>query len=79
MFKPREKAQAQGEFWVAANRLPKASPSRFYELLNEKTERMSFPGQVREICAPAYADESKGGQPGIDLSGLLQDADGGLL
>ena len=66
MFKPREKKQAQSEFWVAANRLPKASPSRFYELLNATLEGMNFPGQVREICAPAYADESKGGRPGID-------------
>ena len=66
MFKPRRKAEAQGEFWVAASRLPKASPSRFYELLNETLERMNFPGQVRAICAPAYADEAKGGRPGID-------------
>jgi transposase len=67
MFKPRRKAEAQqGEFWVAANRLPKASPSRFYELLNETLERMNFPGQVRAICAPAYADEARGGRPGID-------------
>ena len=51
---------------MAANRLPKASPSRFYEMLNETLERMRFPEQVREICAPAYADEAKGGRPGID-------------
>lgn len=66
MFKPRKKAEAQGEFWVAANRLPKASPSRFYELLNQTLERMSFPQAVRAICAPAYADEARGGRPGID-------------
>src|SRR5829696_6985997 len=66
MFKPREKKQAQSEFWVAANRLPKASPSRFYELLNGTLERMNFQQQVRSSCAPAYADESQGGRPGID-------------
>lgn len=66
MFKPRKKVEAQGEFWVAANRLPQASPSRFHELLNQTLERMNFPEQVRTICAPAYADEAKGGRPGID-------------
>ncbi len=33
MFKPRKKELEQKEFWVVAGRLPKVSPSRFYELL----------------------------------------------
>src|ERR1700761_1604333 len=66
MFKPRKKAPAQEEFWVVANRLPKASPSRFYQLLNGTLEEMDFAGQVREMCAPAYADVARGGRPGID-------------
>ena len=66
MFKPRKKTQEQKEFWVVADRLPKASPSRFYELLNGTLERMGFAGEVWERCAPAYADATKGGRPGID-------------
>jgi transposase len=66
MFKPRKKTQEQKEFWVVAERLPKASPSRFYELLNGTLERMNFGREVWEMCAPAYADATKGGRPGID-------------
>jgi transposase len=64
MFKPRKKTQVQKEFWVVAERLPKASPSRFYELLNRTLEAMDFAEQVRAICAPA--DAARGGRPGID-------------
>ncbi len=66
MFKPRKKTQEQKEFWVVADRLPKASPSRFYELLNRTLDGMDFTPQVREICAPAYAEAARGGRPGID-------------
>jgi len=66
MFKPRKKTQEQKEFWVMAERLPKASPSRFYELLNGTLEAMGFAEEVWQICAPAYAQEKRGGRPGID-------------
>jgi transposase len=66
MFKPRRKKEAQSEFWVVADRLPKASPSRFYELLNETLTKMNFAEQVWAICAGAYADAARGGRPGID-------------
>jgi hypothetical protein len=66
MFKPRPKEEGQSEFWVATDRLPKATPSRFYELLNATLEEMKFAEQVWEICAFAYADAAKGGRPGID-------------
>jgi len=68
MFKPRKKRQEQKEFWVAADRLPKASPSRFYELLNGTLDELDFAGEVRAMCAPAYADAARGGRPGIDPS-----------
>jgi transposase len=66
MFKPRKKTQEQKEFWVVADRLPKASPSRFYELLNGTLEAMNFAQEVWEMCAPAYAEEKRGGRRGID-------------
>lgn len=49
-----------------ADKLAKASPSRFYELLDGTLEAMGFGSQVREICEPAYADARRGGRPGID-------------
>ena len=66
MFKPRKKRPLQKEFWVVAERLPKVSPSRFYELLNRILEEMGFAKEVWERCAPAYAEVSRGGRPGID-------------
>lgn len=66
MFKPRKKTQKQKEFWVVADRLPKASPSRFYELLNGTLEGMKFAEEVWARCAPAYAEATRGGRPGID-------------
>lgn len=66
MFKTRKKTQEQKEFWIVADRLPKASPSRFYELLNGTLEGMNFAGEVWEMCAPAYAGAERGGRPGID-------------
>jgi len=66
MFKARTKTPKQKEFWVVAERLPKATPSRFYELLNGTLEAMGFAEEVWRICAPAYAKEKRGGRPGID-------------
>jgi len=66
MFKARKKTQEQKDFWVVAQRLPKASPSRFYELLNSTLEEMGFAEEVWARCAPAYADVTRGGRPGID-------------
>ena len=66
MFKARQKTEVQKELWVVADRLPQASPSRFYELLNGTLEEMDFARQVREMCAPAYAEAARGGRPGID-------------
>lgn len=65
MFKPREKKGQQKEFWVVADRLPKASPSRFYELLNGTLRSMRFAEEVWQTCAPADAEAKRGGRPGI--------------
>jgi transposase len=66
MFSPRQKEPEQKEFWIARQELPKASPGRFYELLERTLEQMEFARQVRELCAPAYQDVNRGGRPGID-------------
>lgn len=49
-----------------ASQLPKATPSRFYELIERTLGEMDFAAQVWELCRPAYAEEAKGGRPGID-------------
>jgi transposase len=67
MFERRRKKQEeQSEFWVVASKLPKATPSRFYELVERTLQEMDFAGQVWELCRPAYAEQAKGGRPGID-------------
>lgn len=66
MFARRIKREEQSEFWVERRRLPQASPSRFYELVERTLQEMKFAAKVWELCRPAYAAESKGGRPGID-------------
>ena len=66
MFARRIKQEEQSEFWVVASRLPKASPSCFYELVERTLQEMEFAARVWELCRPAYAEEAKGGRPGID-------------
>jgi transposase len=62
-IKPKEK---QKEFWVVAEKLPSATPGTFYERVNQTLAEMKFAEEVWAICEPAYAEASKGGQPGID-------------
>ncbi len=66
MFERRIKEEEQAEFWVVASRLPKATPSRFYELIERSLQKMDFAAQVWALCRPVYAKEAKGGRPGID-------------
>lgn len=66
MFARRTKQEKQSEFWVMASRLPQATPSRFYELVERTLQEMEFATKVWELCRPAYAQENKGGRPGID-------------
>ena len=67
MFEQREGGgEQQKEFWIVAGELPAATPDSFYRKVNRTLEKMEFGTQVWEICAPAYADASKGGRPGID-------------
>lgn len=67
MFKPRQTAtETQQEFWIETRRLPQASAGTFYRKLDATLEAIGFADAVREICQPAYADESRGGRPGID-------------
>ncbi len=66
MFERRNKLEKQEEMWVVAQELPKATPDRFYQRVNQTLEKIGFAEQVWTICEPAYAEASKGGRPGID-------------
>lgn len=66
MFERRTKQQEQAEFWIEARKLPRATPSRFYELVERTLGKMEFSRQVWTLCRKAYAEEAKGGRPGID-------------
>lgn len=52
--------------WVVRGKLPKASPNAFYEKLDKVLNDIGFARAIRGVCGPAYADEAKGGRPGID-------------
>ncbi len=64
VFEQRRKKEKQSEFWIATSQLPKATPSRFYELVDRKLEEIGFAERVYELCKPAYAGVSEGGRPG---------------
>lgn len=66
VFERRLKKEKQSEFWIASSQLPKATPSRFYELINQTLEEIGFASSVWDLCQPAYAQPAKGGRPGID-------------
>lgn len=67
MFKRRDSAvETQPQFWIETKRLPKATASTFYRKLDETLGQIGFAEGMRGICEPAYAEESKGGRPGID-------------
>ena len=47
-------------------RLAAAAPSAFYRKLNATLDKMGFARRVWDICAPAYAEPSRGRRPGIN-------------
>ena len=63
MFKP--KALPQPELFVPSARLVQPATCSFYAKLDLTLESFGFSRQVRELCAPAYADGSRG-RPGVD-------------
>ncbi|MBU6303663.1 MAG: transposase [Verrucomicrobia bacterium] len=67
IFERREANQPkQGQFWVDTRHLPRATPNVFYRKLDEALLSMGFAESIRDICRPSYADDEKGGRPGID-------------
>jgi transposase len=63
VFKP--KALPQPELFVPSARLVQPAASSFYSKLEQTLQAFDFAAQVRELCAPAYSDSSRG-RPGVD-------------
>ena len=67
MFERREVNQPkQEQFWVDTRKLPRATPNVFYRKLDDALRGMRFAESIRDICQTSYADDEKGGRPGID-------------
>ena len=66
MFETREKGGKQEELWLVKRELCPAPAQGFYQRVDQTLGQMDFAGQVRALCAPAYADQCRGGRPGID-------------
>ena len=63
VFKPHHAAPA--ELFIPACQLVKPATSPFYAKLDRTLESFDFCGQVRRLCASAYATNGRG-RPGID-------------
>lgn len=66
MFERRAERVQQEEFWVTRKEIAAPRASGFYRKLEETLRKKGFAEEVWKLCEPAYADESKGGRPGID-------------
>ena len=72
MFEKRGRAPRQEQFWIEKKTVPAATPSRFYERVDETLQSMGFAEAVWAICEPADARAARGGRPGIDPVGYLK-------
>lgn len=58
----RRNVEKQGEFWYAAEQLPRSPGHVFYVKLNELLAEADFDEWVEDLCEPYYA---RSGRPGI--------------
>ena len=63
MFKPHHASPA--ELFIPACHLVKPATSPFYAKLDQTLESFNFFGEIRRLCASAYASNGRG-RPGID-------------
>lgn len=66
MFERRAKRAQQSEFWVAREEIAAPRAAGFYRKLEATLQAQNFATEVWALCQPAYADERRGGRPGID-------------
>lgn len=66
MFERRAKRAQQSEFWVARKEIAAPRAAGFYRKLEATLQAQNFATEVWKLCQPAYADEQRGGRPGID-------------
>ena len=61
----KSKALPQPELFVPSVRLVQPATSSFYTKLEQTLDSFGFSEQVRQLCAAAYSDSSRG-RPGVD-------------
>lgn len=52
--------------WVVRKEIVGSRAGGFYQKLKETLQRLGFAEEVWKLCEPHYAEEKKGGRPGID-------------
>jgi hypothetical protein len=55
-----------GNLWVVRSEIGVPKAAGFYRKLNEPLRAGRFGEEVWKLCAPHYAEASRGGRPGID-------------
>lgn len=66
MFERRAERSEQQEMWVVRKEIAQPRVAGFYQKLELTLKKCGFAEEVWELCLPHYADEKKGGRPGID-------------
>jgi len=66
MFERRSDGEGQRELWVVRSEIAAPKAAGFYRKLNETLRASRFGEEVWKLCAPHYAEATRGGRPGID-------------
>ena len=66
MFERRAERSEQQEMFLVRREITPPRVGGFYLKLEQTLKKCRFAEEVWELCLPHYADEQKGGRPGID-------------
>lgn len=66
MFERRAKRSEQQEMFVVRKEIAVPRVGGFYQKLEGTLKKCGFAEEVWKLCMPHYAEEKKGGRPGID-------------
>src|SRR5436190_9274226 len=66
MFERRAERSEQQEMWVVRKEIAQPRVAGFYQKLDQTLKKCGFAEEVWKLCLPHYAEEKKGGRPGID-------------
>ena len=66
MFERRGERSEQQEMWVVRKEIAQPRVGGFYQKLDQTLKECGFAEEVWKLCLSHYAEEKKGGRPGID-------------